>query len=204
MPNSIFFHVPKTGGTWVTTVLENTVPGAEKLHIDYENKLNLRRQHVYPSKVPRKVRGSKLLFCFVRNPYEWYRSFWSYRVPAGWDLGHENENINPSVVDVRCGNKDFNEFVLNCVKVFPKGLLTTIYKKYVDHVHFVGRQESLREDLVKILSSAGETFDYKYIMGKGKLNESSANYKVNSVYLDETKERLYENEKWVFERFVYN
>lgn len=62
LPKSVFYHVPKTGGSWVAE-------GVKQAFKDYEV------PYGYGHASPVQCAVDKPSFCFVRNPYTWYRSY---------------------------------------------------------------------------------------------------------------------------------
>ncbi len=72
---------------------------------------------------------------------------------------------------------------------------------------FIGKQENLREDLIRALTLAGETFDKKKIMKVKRVNISSGSIfftKNNLLDInDHLAKELDENEKWIIDTF-YN
>ena len=71
MPNSCWLHIPKTGGIWVEELLLSCVEGAEMA----------RHRHIGIGCCPE----GRFIFAFVRHPYTWYQSYWSYKQKVGWD-----------------------------------------------------------------------------------------------------------------------
>lgn len=58
--NAVYLHVPKTGGNWINSIL---------LH-----KTEKEIEHG----IPKKKDLRPYIFCFVRNPWDWYVSFFEY------------------------------------------------------------------------------------------------------------------------------
>ena len=80
----------------------------------------------------------------------WYCSYWAYRkIHKDWGKFRMD----------RYWEDPFEQFVENLLKAHPEGLLTRMYRLYVDDVHFVGRQENLEHDTLKALRMAGEQVD---------------------------------------------
>lgn len=80
----VYIHLPKTGGTFVETVLSELLDKRNELFIDtsrQDDKLSLRvsNQHSPVSDIPEIDRSKKILFT-VRNPYDHYVSFYEF----GW------------------------------------------------------------------------------------------------------------------------
>lgn len=66
----VYLHMPKTGGTWVARVLARHIEGTCSTNICHEP---LRHIHIHsPSS-----RG-KYTFGTIRNPWDWYLSWWQH------------------------------------------------------------------------------------------------------------------------------
>ena len=105
LPRSIFFHIEKTGGTWVTQAIQRAGIPARALSPFGDNETA--NEHCLPEHVA--IRG-KFTFAFVRNPIEWYASMWGYRMMRGWD------NTHPLSA---CRSDDFHQFLRSVLDRFP-------------------------------------------------------------------------------------
>ena len=163
LENSTFYHMPKTGGTWVRKVLHS---GAVSGKIVTFNKYfsgrdtMLNRKHLPPSLVTLK----NFSFAFVRHPFGWYESIWKYRTRFGKWRARNNCGLTKT-----CASDDFNEFIDN---VIAQGPYYGDLVKEFSSVDFMGRYENLVEDLIKALTMAGEKFDEKAIRKYGRVNSS--------------------------------
>ena len=108
-----FLHIPKTGGMWVTKVLnEAKLVQRQVVHIHAD--LNMVKRHndilrcvladisvhiksrvslPLKQRLARSIRGGQngssmrsqpFTFCFVRNPISWYESWWGYMQRMNW------------------------------------------------------------------------------------------------------------------------
>lgn len=189
-PNSVFYHIPKTGGTWVKEVLIKMFGLSAVLEgIDNGDVLGLYNQHIPPDGKYK----NKFTYTFVRNPLGWYESRWSKGCETGWD--------GKNIISQELRDKDFNNFVLNCVNRFPNGLFTTICKRFMD-VDFVGKYENLKEDLKYALDKSGEVYD-ENCLRMNPANASNPNWKVRAVWLEEVLDKMIDAESWVFDKFEY-
>lgn len=175
---AIFLHVPKTGGRWVTQVLEASglvVSKIGHMHADAERVLspagssgfNLlsyllkRRLGLLPRKNP-------YMFCFVRHPLRWYESFFNYNCEPGVNWRFEGDvdradNWHPNAPLNGLGHPDFNFFVRNVIRRYP-GYVTEMYSRFATpQVSFVGRQEQLCDDLIGVLKLLRLPFDEQFI-----------------------------------------
>lgn len=190
MPKSVFYHVPKTGGTSIRRVLPLIIEGATEYKKDTYNPYYLKNEHILPKDVPETKKKGKLSFAFVRNPLTWYQSYWKYKA--------RNNSWDPhSPIDRACGNTDFSGFVRKTAKEYPEGLLTGILKLF-DPIDFWGKIENLVEDLGSALEKAGETYDPRYRTMIEHINSSDS----HEVDLGpEELETIKKQENWVFKKF---
>jgi hypothetical protein len=186
---TVFIHVPKTGGGWVTDAMK--AAGIQQDPIGAEHHLG---------KDQIDLRG-RFAFAFVREPLSWYGSLWNFRRR----LWREKES-DPSMV-IPQGEfsdetfaRDFPDFVENVISTWP-GYLSRYYEHYVgkagDQVDFVGRYENLVDDLVRALEAGGEEFD------EGILRNYPANNRSGPLpsCSDELKQRVLHAERGAYERF---
>jgi hypothetical protein len=156
--NAVFLHVPKTGGTWVKAAAVNAGLTFDEYLVDGDVHGDL-SYCPFPS---------RFLFAFVREPLSLYRSYWRFKARAGWDP------LNPFDVDVAASS--FESFVENVLRVKP-AWCTRMFEDYVgpppQEINFIGRFESLVEDLVRALRRAGEAFDERAIRETPPVNVSA-------------------------------
>ena len=176
LPNgSEFLHIPKTGGSWVTQVLQANnlaVRNVGNKHADFDRNLysdrlgfsarqlakvglktGLRRIKkelgfaIRPTKSPFR-------FCFVRHPLSWYESWWKYMNGNSWaDWGTQNSledwHINSTLNGL--GSPDFNTFVRNVIRARP-GYVSELYFAFAKPgISFIGKTETLKADLESVL-----------------------------------------------------
>jgi len=188
LPHSVFFHFPKTGGIWVREAVVNAgIPAVEANHRTQLNKgfHDTYRNSEFPA--------DKFLFTFVRNPADWYPSYWSYRMLAGWQYSSLDS----------CMSADFGVFVRRVLRHFPRGYLSRHFEQFCGPppgvLDFVGRMENLADDLVEALRRAGESFDEAKLRATSRANFSP----VRPIYPPGLREKILESERRAVERFGY-
>jgi hypothetical protein len=168
---SVFLHIPKTGGTWVRSILsEMSLAGGKRghKHIDFDGLLRAELERWGPlAPVYKGVKslGKRLKkwpekpsfkFCFVRHPLAWYESHWKFsaRLDKGWKFwGQANSRVywHPTVELNPLGSMDFNEFMWNVIRRRP-GFVTELFYSYTKPgINFIGRNEHLSRDLQAVL-----------------------------------------------------
>jgi len=206
---SEFLHVPKTGGMWVAEVLRDQNLIAEHVghtHAVYDLNLwtvggliprwaqtgrartaTLRRRSIAKTLATCDARPAPFRFCFVRNPISWYESWWKYMMQNDWrNWGIQNAIFkwHPNSSPNGLGSDDFNEFVRNVLRVRP-GYVTELYSSYAKPgISFIGKTESLVEDLIKVLTHLDLDFDEDKIRAEPKKNVSKT--KADLIEWDES------------------
>ena len=170
LPNSIFVHIPKTGGTFVRRTIKDL--GLYRGEA-YEGNNNWTRIQVIHLGIG-DIQSNKLTFAFVRNPTTWLQSKWTNMVRRFKKSSKPSKHLWKN----DCFSKDFGEFVRKVLDLHPnrptiemnnKLGYEVVYDKCQPkkhHVDLIGKNESLREDLIRILNTAGEEFDENTILNK--------------------------------------
>jgi hypothetical protein len=144
----------RQAGTWVEQALiqagvlfeaRPTIPG-----VTYRHCLLTMLEKQYP-----------YAFTFVRHPLSWYESWWKFQ--AGTWTVFEPGVWHPQRTLEHCHSDDFSGFIRLCIKHEP-AYVSRMYEWYIgpvgfEAVDYVGRYESLADDLVHVLTLLGETFD---------------------------------------------
>jgi len=151
LPKSVFFHVPKAGGTWVTQVLLEGVKGAYKIEPDIKAKDDFNGIHLPTNRMSWK---GKSKFIFIRHPLSWYQSIWKYHNThqERWFPDPENKNDFYKY----CPGTNFALFMDKVMKYFPTGYYNQVLDAFLDGADIVGKQENLKNDLENILKKIGE------------------------------------------------
>ena len=188
--NAVFLHIPKTGGTFVTKVLEelNLVESHfevghanfprlfwhDRLHADGKVFRNLVRRRLgwLPT-----INPNAFKFCFVREPLSWYVSYWRFMEGVSWKRWGDEKNPrqwHPCAMLNGLGSSDFNTFMSNVNRKRP-GYVTELYGWYVrPDVNFVGKQENLQQDTMKVLSILYPEVDRSVVLKMPPHNETPA------------------------------
>jgi hypothetical protein len=139
-PRSVFIHLPRTGGCWVSTAI--AASGVPRFAAE---------QHCTPD-VILPATPDRESFTFVRHPVAWWRSWWAFTGHAGaWP---SSGSLFTPVI--RCclwpSYADFMERVLADIP----GEYSRLVNRYTAGVHHVGRTENLAADFTRIWARMGE------------------------------------------------
>ena len=190
-----FLHIPKTGGTWVESVLERNKLIAKRVghkHADYDRNLLSStltgQQHLSEAArlaqtqvlkhfgyAPKSNSNFGFRFCFVRHPLSWYESWWKFMKARKWEnahLSYSPKDCHPNSILNRLGSDDFNEFVSNVVKQHPGYVSRLLFAYTKPGISFIGRTESIREDLTYLLDLLALPYDRTTIAKSRKMNVS--------------------------------
>ena len=156
---ALFVHVQKTGGVTVQSVLEQALPDGRKLGSN---------RHATLAQILRKEPGlaDYWSFGFVRNPWarmvSWYDMVVRFRAAAERGSPGETGQLlgNAYLRKVAYGYSSFEEFVMCGPDEFPR--LRTPQVDYLRadgrQVDFIGRTESLADDLRHVFDHLGLPF----------------------------------------------
>ena len=127
----LFLHIPRTGGRWISEVLEASdlvFAHVGERHATASDLEPLERLLQAPHGYGKSNRPL-FKFCFVRHPQRWYEAW--YRAEGA--------------------DSTFDAFVEKAVRERP-GYLNALYDSYTRDAHFVGRFEKAAEDLQTALT----------------------------------------------------
>lgn len=147
--NTLFTHMPKTGGTWVTHVL--TKHGGSSVSTYHQPAFRaaslIKREQLAP-------------FCMVRHPIGFVVSIWKH-----WTLHPLARQNNRSFKKylVHWDKRKFGSLLCRCIvegdleqtfknfTTIRPGFVSWMYQYYTRECVFVGKNENLREDLANFL-----------------------------------------------------
>jgi len=195
LSNSVFIHVPKTGGRWVKQMLLQYVNGAKPIG-----------DAVYDSHNTPPTIG-KQPFAFLRHPMTFVHSLFHHRSRKKSNTrGHQwnwQENLR---LERECQAEDYETFLTKVVG--NKNVVKDYYDHYTTNhypdINF-GYMERLCDDLVMLIDGYKEYFDEPAIRMHGKLiiggRDSAGPIKVQEAMIkQEYLDAMYESEKDLFER----
>jgi hypothetical protein len=173
----VFIHVPKTGGTWAVEAMRRA--GVELHPIG-----------VHRAKWKLDLQG-RFTLGFVRQPLSWYASFWQHR--------RIHEDADGQDLD-EWSHLDFPDF-LSAVVAEKPGYLTSLFNAFLgiprQPVDFIGRFETLEDDLVRGLGQAGLDFDEDNLRSVEPINQGGP----APACPPELERRLFDAERETYERF---
>jgi hypothetical protein len=199
LPNSIFIHMMKTGGSSIRDALRQM-----------DVKLTeIGRAHD-PACILRFPGGQRpFTFVFVRHPLNWYRSYWAYRMMNHrWGV-HPRQPITGwqtfgSVLDHECRANNFVKWMHNVLAYMPEGFLSRIYRIYTEGVDFVGKVESLQEDFYHALQLAGEKIPVQSTQALPRNNGTLPKFLAAATFPRDLAEQVMAAESYVVNRWKYN
>lgn len=170
-PEFVFLHVPKTGGTFVRTLLEDRL-----VYSDY---------HASIGEIPSGFRHLPR-YAFIRNPWDWWVSWWVYKREQGEDVG---DTLEEAITRVLCEQRNYRDY----------GFLGYTFWRIIGNRKQtqVLRFERLREDLGEVMRL------YNYPEPNGQRVNASERGDYRDYYDDFTRELVGSLERRVVRAFGY-
>ena len=196
---SVFYHINKCGGNYVKEALSRSVRGYTRKGRDNDvpHELDFKKGHVTPAGIRDVDKDGRFSFTFVRHPVAWYRSFWCYRVRKG--------KLDKKFPLDRAWDDNYEKFIINMLAKFPDGFASRVYRCYVGDdlslVDFIGRTESLEDDLVTALTLAGEDFDEGVLRKTEPRNRSARGTLDRAVISKDLENEIIKADKWTIDNF---
>ena len=155
--NHIFYHIPKTGGSYVRHIIEKMEPDRQEIcwkhSTPFESRVGM--DLCYPC------------FAMVRHPLSWYESYFRYR---------RSSNSRPwqkdCYYDAKVESETYEDFILKTMSSTVAGATTYVghlYAPYIKNVDYIIKLEEIHEGLNMVFSKWG--YDYwKYKVGPIKVS----------------------------------
>lgn len=163
LKNSIFIHMPKTGGTFIREHF-NEQPG-------WFNTLGVGHGNMEDFSLYRDL----FAFTFIRNPVDWLVSYWNFyrivltrneafdfqkawadkSIAIGFTWTRWIQRGNPIEV---LWHENVDVFLERLLEFAPNAP-DLAYRHFTYNTDFIGKTENLTEDLIKALELAGEDMD---------------------------------------------
>jgi hypothetical protein len=187
-PRIRFLHTPKTGGTWAWRALQAAGVPVEAIGGDPPH---ARTSHLGLSRT--EEYADRFTIAFVRHPLTWWRSLWAYRMGTDWAFAGEDMPRS----------EDFDTYIEQAIELRP-GHLENYFARWIgpasDPIDFIGRFESLVDDLVRAMREAGEPFDEPAL--RAHPPDNVADYeRFPAFYRRDLAERLADSERATIDRF---
>jgi len=155
LENSIFIHIPKTGGRWVANVLRKM--GYKDIG-----------DPIYQAHECPQVDG-KPAFAFVRHPVTMLNSLWHHRARKHTNTRHKDWNWQQDHrLEKECGCPDLREFYGRVAE--RPGI---VWEYYMEWMHYydsfsLWKYEDLANELIRALQYYEERFDADFIRASAK------------------------------------
>lgn len=197
----VFIHYPRTGGSFLRRVLADTAPDEWGI-LDIGG-------HVPLTTMPEEYRGLPV-FGFVRNPFDWYVSWYVYLKSRG-----DNDFFNRVSENGARSFKDTIEATMNWharearrpYSMFRESLFGSHLMRYFGHDLTrirIGKLECLRSDLLSILQGCVELPPAmeEAIRSHAKVNTIQHQH-YREWYDDELRDRVLHVDRRVLDYFGY-
>ena len=207
----VFVHLPKTGGTFVRTLLSEFIPK------DWDVAIN--PGHGTTKEIPETYKNLPVIG-FIRNPWDYYVSWYNYFLTRH----KQDPGIEPGsdlfLVASDSGRNDFKTTILNTLKndvlrsLDIGGLsylylgmyginLEQVYKP--PHNTLIGKIEHIRSDLVRMLGDVGVEISAEFqnqIQSRPATNKFEHPY-YREYYDDELRELIQYKDRIIISKYGY-
>jgi hypothetical protein len=210
----VFLHIPKTGGEWFTTCLKRanlTVGEVGEKHCDIQG-LGKYRTRQAPTKIVREfyrrlyLSDTPITFTLIRNPFDWYCSYWSFRNDDKWEFHGKIGSIKKyhpwnelSLFD----GMEFNDFVDHVTKKRP-GIYTHLVNNYLFNSGCIPiRLENLVTDMETVLRQSDYPKLYEVLREIPASNKSSSSKQLKESMTEQVKQKIAFSEQFLISKY-YN
>lgn len=137
LPNSVFVHVPRTGGTWIADVVERLGLLRQKLKGDVDSHFTGTELRRYWPGLPQ--------FAVVRHPWTWVESRWSHAVSINALRDQRHFSVHREF-DRLVDESSFERTIVNCIAcgasvvgrtffvMIPAGTVIVRFDRLVEHL----------------------------------------------------------------------
>lgn len=182
--NKIFFHIPKTGGSYVRYILRINFSDCKEIGNPIESWQI--QSHSRPFEITMDEFKQNIKFCTIRHPINWYKSHYRYRVKTGW-----RDNFP---LDIMCHSETFQGFIENVLEKWST-YVTELYENYVPYCDYYIYQEQLESQLTKLLQSWNYTIITKPVL----INDTSRD--IDTTLDPKLEEKILQAEQHVIQKY---
>jgi hypothetical protein len=132
---------------------------------------------------------NRITFGFVRHPVAWIKSRWAYAIESGFPAKSIRQPDAAAHWMATCWDNNFIAFVEKYLERHPGIATRTMFSMlgiWTRPVDFIGKTESLRNDLKHILEAAGEPFNETVICKANKEKVAACGAYANLVQIPES------------------
>jgi hypothetical protein len=211
----VFVHIPRTGGRFIRTVLRE--------HLELDVKAPRFPGHASYDELPIEFRD-RPAFCVVRNPWDWYVSWYHYVMKTGprlATLDPDNPKRTTWQTAFRGGRSSFDETVTRACEgrlehPFAKAMRRRDIDLYSEHVRVLagraikrgqleaGRFEELIPFLVAFLDRRGLlTESVREAIEQSPPTNAAPHGPYRDYYDEDLRELVAHKARWLTERFGY-
>lgn len=185
-----FWHIPKTGGTWIRNVLRKT----DTLEVE----LTHRPPQEQSIKVLKRA-ATKINFSLIRHPVTWYQSLYANdthwkKFKGGWLQIRDMPSPNWWL------SEGFNAYIRR-VAVEKKGWLSRYYSIVLPYADYILRFEEIPSCFIAFLEKHGFTSHWARTLGRVNPGSSMPHFRDVVLYEDDALQAIVESEREAIDRY---